>query len=277
LQLMNTQTPWVFSNLKALLAGSMALLSSACDIPQMLGLHQVSQSPIAPPEHYRYEIVNTFKHDPNASTQGLVFHDHVLYESTGRYGQSSLREVNLQTGEIIRQHRLDSHLYGEGLAIIGDRIIQLTWKSRTGFVYQRQNFRELNTFAYATEGWGLTYDGSHLIMSDGSAHLQFLDPITFTRLHRLTVKDSDGQVSGLNELEYIQGEIYANIARSDHIIRINPNTGHVTARIHLDGLNTVDPSKWLNGIAYDPSTNRLFVTGKRWPQLFEIKLLPTQP
>jgi len=268
---MNAPNQWLFNKFKILLAWSMTLLSSAC-YTQTLNL-EVSQAFVPTQVHYSYEIVNTFKHDPDASTQGLVFHDDVLYESTGRYGQSSLREVNLETGKLIRLHLLDPKLYGEGLAMVGDRIIQLTWKSRTGFVYQRQHFRELNTFSYASEGWGLTYDGNALIMSDGSAQLQFLDPVTFASLHRITVKDPHGQVSGLNELEYIQGEIYANIARSDHIIRINPNTGHVTARIHLDGLNTFDPTKWLNGIAYDAATDRLFVTGKRWPQLFEIKLI----
>ncbi len=269
---MNTSTQWLFDKLKAWLAWSMTLLSSACYTPTPN--LKISQPPVPAPAHYSYEIINTFKHDPDASTQGLVFHDNVLYESTGRYGQSSLREVDLETGELIRLHLLDPQHYGEGLAILGDHIIQLTWKSRTGFVYQRQHFQKLKSFSYAGEGWGLTYDGDYLIMSDGSAQLQFLDPITFASLHRITVKDPHGQVFGLNELEYIQGELYANIARSNHIIRINPNTGHVTARIHLDGLNTYDSAKWLNGIAYDILTDRLFITGKHWPHLYQIKLIP---
>ena len=227
---------------------------------------------------YSYELINAYPHDRTAYTQGLAFEDGFIYEGTGLYGQSSLRKVNLNTGEVLRQHAHPSRYFGEGITVLNDKIFQVTWRSRVTFVYDRDSFRLLNTFSYDGQGWGITYDGSSLIMSDGTATLRFLDPQTFREISRIEVTDSNQPVAGLNELEYVRGEVYANVWKTDRVARIAPDTGRVVGWIDLRGLLGAEhrdqPVDVLNGIAYDPEMDRLFVTGKLWPKLFEIKLVP---
>ena len=225
---------------------------------------------------YRYRVINTYKHDRNAFTQGLVFDNGFLYEGTGLYGKSTLRKVKLQSGIITQTRALPKEYFGEGITICEDRIIQLTLKSRTGFVYDKDTFKLLKKFNYPNQGWGITYDGSRLIMSDGSSALYFLNPRTFNQTGHIQVYDAGGPVGRLNELEYVKGRIYANIWQTDRIAVIDPQTGRVTAWIDLAGLlnkNNFGRLGVLNGIAYDPNQNRLFVTGKLWPKLFEIQLV----
>ncbi len=226
---------------------------------------------------YGYRIINTYPHDPSAFTQGLVYEGGVMYEGTGLYGQSTLRRVDLDTGHVLQQTSLASRFFGEGVAVWRDRLIQLTWQSHQGFVYGKENLTRIGNFSYRTEGWGLTSDGKRLIMSDGSETLYFLDPETFAVQGRVNVTARGEPIKGLNELEYINGEIYANLWPSSWIAIISPETGKVTAVINLKGIlqesdirgRNVDV---LNGIAYDASGDRLFVTGKLWPKLFEIEL-----
>jgi glutamine cyclotransferase len=226
---------------------------------------------------YSYIVVNTYPHDRNAFTEGLVFDDGVLYEGTGRYGNSSLRRVELETGDVLQIRELSPGFFGEGITICGDKIIQLTWRSHMGFVYDKNTFGLLQDFHYPTEGWGITYDGDHIIMSDGTSTLHFLDPQTFDEVGQLEVLDSNGPVTNLNELEYVQGEIYANVWQTNEIAIIAPATGRVVGWADLEGLLTMEdlsePVDVLNGIAYDAATDRLFVTGKLWPKLFEIELI----
>jgi glutamine cyclotransferase len=226
---------------------------------------------------YTYNIVNTYPHDRNAFTQGLVFENGVLYEGTGLFGHSSLRRVELETGDILQIRELPAQFFGEGITIYENKIIQLTWQSNIGFVYDKNSFEPLQEFNYSTEGWGITHDGKRLIMSDGTSTLHFLDPQTFEEIGQLGVFDNGGPVTRLNELEYVQGEIYANVWQTDHIARIAPGTGRVTGWIELGGLLTPEdrsePVDVLNGIAYDAESGRLFVTGKLWPKLFEIELI----
>ena len=226
---------------------------------------------------YGYTVVRAYPHDHEAFTQGLTFDDEgALYESTGQRGQSSLRRVELSSGAVLQRHDLHASLFGEGLTVFGDRIIQLTWQAGRAFVYDKASFDLLQAFTYRTEGWGLTHDGQRLIMSDGSATLSFRRPDTFAETARLTVRDHRGPVIRLNELEYVGGEILANVWQTDRIARIDPHTGHVTGWIDLSGLlqsgDRRQPVDVLNGIAYDARTDRLFVTGKWWPKLFEITL-----
>jgi glutamine cyclotransferase len=225
-----------------------------------------------------YRVMHTYSHDPDAFTQGLVYVDGYLYESTGRNGKSSIRKVDLPTGRVLEHHDLAEKYFGEGLTSWGSDLIQLTWKDGLGFVYDRATLRWKRSFQYSGEGWGLTHDDRQLILSDGTPKLRFLDPQTFAETRSLPVKDEKGQpVSDINELEYIHGEIYANIWQTDQIVRISPRTGKILGRIDLSGL--MDKSQLpnsdavLNGIAYDAKTDRLFVTGKLWPKLFEIKIV----
>jgi glutamine cyclotransferase len=226
---------------------------------------------------YSYNVVNTYPHDRDAFTEGLVFEDGVLYEGTGLYGNSSLRKVELGTGAVLQTYELPAEFFGEGITIYGDKIIQLTWQSNIGFVYDKNSFELLQEFNYSTEGWGITHDGTRLIMSDGTSTLHFLDPETFEEIGQLEVFDDDGTVTKLNELEYVQGEIYANVWQTDLVARIAPETGRVIGWVDLRGLLTAEdrsePVDVLNGIAYDAATDRLFVTGKLWPKLFEIELI----
>ena len=225
---------------------------------------------------YTYRIVATYPHDPSAFTEGLAFANGFLYEGTGLYGQSSLRQVALENGSVLKINQLADEYFGEGVTIIGARIIQLTWRSHIGFVYDLDNFTLLGNFSYSTEGWGLTNDGSRLIMSDGTATFRFLDPVTFATLGQIEVHDDHGPVTQLNELEYIHGEIFANIWQTNRIAQISPQTGQVVGWIDLTGLlNLTEPHQpvdVLNGIAYDDVHDWLFVTGKLWPSLFEIEL-----
>ncbi len=225
-----------------------------------------------------YRIVNTYPHDRNAFTQGLIFLDGHLYESTGENGQSSLRMVDLETGRVLQDAPLPQKYFAEGLTNWGSTLVQLTWLSHVGFVYDRFSFRLLRTFNYDYEGWGLTQDGKNLIESDGSSTLRFLDPKNFGVVRSIEVTDGGKPVQNVNELEYIHGEIYANIWHSDRIARISPATGRVLGWIDLTGLLPADrhpgPEGVLNGIAYDSQHDRLFVTGKLWPLLFEIKIVP---
>ena len=223
----------------------------------------------------RAEVVRSYPHDPQAFTQGLVFLDGALYEGTGLNGRSSIRRVRLENGEVLKLQKLDDRYFGEGIAVVGDSIVQLTWKSEVGFVYDRQTFQRTKTFNYRGEGWGLTYDGTRLIMSDGTATLRFLDPASFKETGRLQVRDGGRPVSQLNELEVVKGEIYANVWTTERIARIEPSTGEVVGWIDLTGiLNPRDHATTdvLNGIAYDAAKDRLFVTGKLWPKLFEIRV-----
>lgn len=237
-----------------------------------------TNEPTNEPSSYTYSIVKTYPHDTNSFTEGLVYQDGVLYESTGLVGQSSLRRVNLETGETLQSVSLTGDSFGEGMTIFGDKIIQLTWMSHKGFVYNKTSFDELQQFSYQGEGWGLTHDDTILIMSNGSAMLTFLDPTTFKVIGTLEVTDGGKPVVNLNELEYVNGVVYANVWLQDRIAIINIQTGNVTGWINLAGIypgENADPDNVLNGIAFDATSNRLFVTGKRWSQLFEIQLVPT--
>lgn len=234
-------------------------------------------APTAPVWGYR--VVAEYPHDPDAYTQGLVMVDGVLYEGTGLEGRSSLRRVDLKTGEVLQSQALDDEHFGEGVAVYGDRIYQLTWQTGTCFVYDRETFELEETFSYETEGWGLTTDGERLIMSDGSSTLVFRDPETFEEVGHVDVRDGGAPVNYLNELEYVNGEVWANVYQTDRIVRIDPESGQVTGWIDLTGL--LEPEDFpaqgvdvLNGIALDPATGRIFVTGKLWPTLFEIELVP---
>ena len=228
-----------------------------------------------------YTIVHTYPHDPEAFTQGLVFVDGQLYESTGLNGHSSLRMDDLETGKPQQIQPVPQKYFAEGLTDWKSNLIQLTWTSGVAFVYDRFSFRILRSFHYSGEGWGLTQDGKNLILSDGTAVLRFLNPETFQVTRRITVTDHGKPVKNLNELEYIHGEIYANVWYSNKIARISPQTGKVVSWIDLSSLvaslNLQDSSAVLNGIAYDAQHDRLFVTGKLWPKLFEIKVKPGLP
>ena len=236
---------------------------------------------------YTYEIVNTYPHDANSFTQGLVYRDGFLYEGTGQSpyfapghslnGRSTLRKVSLETGEVLQSIQIDQQHFGEGVSILGDEIIQLTWLSRLGFVYDLETFQLKREFVYGTEGWGITHDGFRYIMSDGSASLFFRDSQSLNEIGKVDVRDDQGLVWRLNELEFVKGEIYANVWQTNLIARINALTGRVIGWIDLTGLLSAEdrpnsPDAVLNGIAYDAAADRLFVTGKLWPKLFEIRL-----
>ncbi len=226
---------------------------------------------------YTYNIVHAYPHDTNAFTEGLAFANSSLYESTGLYGGSTLRQVDLQTGNLIQEVDLASQFFGEGITIFDDTIIQLTWQEHIAFIYDVNSLNLLGNFTYLTEGWGLTYDGSHLIMSDGSNKLYFLNSTTHQGIGQVDVHDGNTAVTNINELEYVKGDIYANIWHQSKIAIIDPQTGQVKAWIDLTGLQGAAPSNSdnvLNGIAYDEANDRLFVTGKGWSQFFEITLVP---
>ncbi len=226
----------------------------------------------------RYRVIHVFPHDPEAFTQGLVYLDGVLYEGTGLNGRSTIRQVRLENGEVLRLQKLDAQYFGEGIAIFGGTLFELTWQSGIGFLYDRASFERKGTFTYRGEGWGLTHDGRRLIMSDGTAYLRFIDPATQKELSRIQVRDGGRPIEHLNELEYVKGEILANVWLTDRIARISPKTGVVTGWIDLKGLlsaaEQVRDGAVLNGIAYDAAGDRLFVTGKLWPKLFEIRIAP---
>jgi glutamine cyclotransferase len=232
----------------------------------------------AAPVKYGYEIVHIYPHDPGAFTQGLVFIDGKLYEGTGQEGRSSLREVELQTGHVLKKVDVPEPYFGEGIALLNNKVYQLTWQHQVGFIYNADNFEQVGKFNYSGEGWGLTTDGHSLILSDGSNRIRFLDPDSFQVTKTIAVVDGNLPVNELNELEYVNGEIYANIWHDNRIVTIDPQTGRITGWIDLTGLlppgDVQDDEAVLNGIAYDQAGSRLFVTGKLWPRLFEIKLKP---
>ena len=225
---------------------------------------------------YSYEVVNTFPHDPDAYTQGFVFHEGKFVESTGRLGKSSLRNVEVETGKVLKQVNVPTPYFAEGITLLKGKIYQLTWQHQTGFIYDAATFKKLGEFTYQGEGWGLTNDGNSLILSDGTDRIRFLDPSTFKVLTTIAVVDKRVPVARLNELEFIRGEIYANVWTEDRIARIDAKTGKVLGWIQLAGLiprtELHDEEAVLNGIAYDEAHDRLFVTGKLWPKVFEIRI-----
>ena len=226
---------------------------------------------------YGYRVVRAYPHDPKAFTQGLQCVDGFLYEGTGLNGRSSIRKVTLETGEVVQRRDVARAYFGEGITVWNTDLIQLTWESHVAFVYDKETFAPRRTFTYAGQGWGLTHDGTNLVMSDGTDQLRLLDPLTFAERRRITVTAGGTPLRHLNELEYMKGEILANVWMTDSVVRVSPETGRVTGYIDLQGLLTpaerasVDV---LNGIAYDEKGNRLFVTGKLWPRLFEIQIVP---
>ena len=228
------------------------------------------------PKKYGYKIVHTYPHDREAFTQGLFYDNGLLFEGTGQEAGSSIREVELETGNIRRQLNLESSLFGEGITLYNDRIYQVTWENKVGFVYEKSTFNLIKKLYYATQGWGLTTVNDHIVMSDGSSVLYFFDPEMFTVISRLEVYDNEKKVDQLNELEYINGEIWANIWQTDLIARIDPESGKVNSYIDLKGILPDKEKKpetdVLNGIAYDAQGSRIFVTGKKWPKLYEIKI-----
>ncbi len=230
------------------------------------------------PVFYTFNVVATYPHDESAFTQGLVYHDGLLYEGTGLYGQSSLRITHLSTGDIIEHVDLPSDLFGEGVTVMGGRVFQITWQENTGFVYSADDLAEIQSFSYDGEGWGLTHDGEHLVLSNGSSTLIFLDPGTFQVMRTVDVTYDDEPVSDLNELEYVDGVIYSNIWQTDRIVIIDPEDGAVVGWIDLAGieehLDSTEEINVLNGIAYNDESGRLLVTGKLWPNVFEIELVP---
>jgi glutamine cyclotransferase len=244
--------------------------------PIVTMLLSISLAQAAPPE-YGYKIIHVFPHDRTSFTEGLEYHDGFLYESTGLEGKSVLRKVRLETGATLQEIRLSPQIFGEGITLMRSQIVQLTYKTEIGYVYDAATFRQLRTFTYKGEGWSLTNDGSQIYMDDGSDQIRVWDPNTLQEKKRITVHDGLKRIDQLNELEWVRGELYANIWKSDRIVRISPADGHVLGWIDLKGI--LPPSDRegvdvLNGIAYDAQGDRLFVTGKLWPKLFEIKLTP---
>ena len=239
-------------------------------------LSQRAPGPAGPIPSYTYNIVRSFPHDRGAFTQGLIVRDGFFYEGTGMNGKSGIRKVRIETGEVVDLKPLGAEYFGEGITEWKGSIVQLTWQNQIGFVYDMNTFERTRTWTYKGEGWGLTHDGTRLIMSDGTARLRFIDPDTLKETGRITVRDRRGPVLGLNELEYVKGDIFANIWGSDRIARISPTDGRVVGWIDLSGLLAASErpgTDVLNGIAYDEAADRLFVTGKWWPRVFEIKLV----
>jgi glutamine cyclotransferase len=261
----------------------MVVFMASCLIfPLIFGLSVRESIPEKNSAKIPYKITGTYPHPPGSFTQGLVLEDGLLYEGTGRYGSSSLRKIKLKTGEILKEVRLPRDIFGEGITIYKDRIIQLTWFSQIAFVYDKESFRHLDTFRFPVpiEGWGITTDGKHLIISDGSDRLYFLDPNSFDVKSQLNVYDHLGPVLKINELEYVEGAIYANVWQSKKIIKIDISSGRV---IGIVDLGEIVPKQFrghsdyvLNGIAYDSAKKRFFVTGKMWPHVFELELLVSE-
>ena len=224
---------------------------------------------------WRHEVVRSFPHDTDAFTQGLLFRDGFLYESTGQKGHSSLRKVEIETGKVVQRLGVGNQYFAEGLAAWGTQLIQLTWETNIGFVYDRATFKQLRTFTYKGEGWGLADDGKRLVMSDGTPNLRFLNPETLAEIGSVRVLDGGTAVNQLNELEVVKGEIFANVWLTEKIAVITPATGRVVAWLNLKGLmpGQANPDAVLNGIAYDATRDRLFVTGKLWPRMFEIRVI----
>jgi glutaminyl-peptide cyclotransferase len=249
------------------------LLFLGATLPQSVRTQAAPKTP-----QYTFKVINAFPHDPEAFTQGLEYHNGFLYESTGLEGRSSLRKVRLETGEVLQRIDLPAEYFGEGITLLKNEIIQVTWQSHIGFVYNLGDFRQLRQFSYPGEGWGLANNSREIFMSDGTSEIRVLDPTTLAEKRRFTVRDGAKQIRDLNELEYVDGELYANIWQTNRIARISPQTGEVLGWIDLAGLLSpvyrLADGAVLNGIAYDATHKRLFVTGKLWPSLFEIQLVP---
>ena len=269
--------------LVALLAGPTTAIGQTPTVAPPTGVPPPAGSaPLSPvpaparPPVFGYEVVNSYPHDPAAFTQGLEFHDGLLIESTGRF-PSTIRKVRLETGEVLDRREIDETYFGEGLTVVGDRLLSLTWRNRKGFVWNLDDLTPRGEFAYAGEGWGLTHDASRIILSDGTAALRFFDPETLVETGRVPVTWQGRPIGKLNELEWVEGEVFANVWQSEIIVRIDPATGNIVGVIDLTGLlpasERADPADdVLNGIAWDAESRRLFVTGKNWPRLFEIRL-----
>jgi len=260
----------VFSRLAVL------LLLNACHLSLQGQTSHPASAPLTP--EYTFTVVQVFPHDTSAYTQGLAYRDGFLYEGTGRNGQSSLRKVTLETGQVIQRVALEPEFFGEGITIVQNKVLQLTWTSKVGFVYDLNDFHLLRKFSYSGEGWGLATDGRELFLSDGTSEIRVLDAETFHEKRRLKIHDGSTPIEQLNELEFVEGQIFANVWHSNRIARISPHTGDIVGWIDLSGLLSsvyrLEPEAVLNGIAYDPSRKRLFVTGKLWPSVFEIRLAP---
>ena len=276
--------PYMIRKVQSTAIALLLATHASCLSPSDDGAESADLQPQQPSEipTYSYRVVHSFPHDPTAYTQGLLYDNGFLYESTGQYGQSSLRKVEFETGTVVQLHQLDDRFFAEGLALFGNRLLQLTWRANKGFAYRLDSFEQLAEFAYPTEGWGLTYDGELLVMSDGSATLYFRDPFTFAEVSRVAVVAQGRPVSQLNELEWVAGEVFANIWQTDTIARIDPATGQVAGWIDLTGLLSNEDRRGsnaevLNGIAYDSEGERLFVTGKWWPKLYQIELVSPSP
>lgn len=257
------------------LGALLVLLASLSNLNCQTG-GKPSVTNVTPATAAQYEVINTWPHDADAYTQGLLFSNGVLLESTGRQGESSLRRVELQTGKVLNRVDVPRPYFAEGLTLLNGKLYQLTWQHGVGFIYDAATFDKLDEFKYSGEGWGLTTDGSSLILSDGTNRLRFFDPETFALRKTINVLDGGRPVVNLNELEFVKGEIYANIWYSERIVRIDPGSGRVIGWIDLKGLRELskatDEEGVLNGIAYDQVGDRLFVTGKLWPKLFEIRV-----
>lgn len=251
---------------------------SAADRPPSVPRIAASAAGNPAPVRFRCEVVATWPHDRGAFTQGLVFRNGGFLESTGLHGRSTLREVELKTGRVLKQVAVANAHFAEGLAVIGDRAFQLTWQSRIGFIYDADTFRRIGDFAYEGEGWGLATDGRSLILSDGTARIRFLDPATFQVTRTVEVTANGKPVDRLNELEWIEGELFANVWQTEEVLRIDPASGRVVGVIDCAGLlapqERAPDTDVLNGIAYDPASGRLFLTGKHWPKVFEVRLVP---
>ncbi len=262
---------------------SLLMLLSSCggtNVPTTVQIVSTTDTSVsAEPQLYTYEIVKTYPHDPKSFTQGLVFDNGVFYESAGLNaaysGHSSLRKVEVTTGKLLKLIDVPEPYFAEGLALFDGKLFQLTWQHQKGFIYDRDTFAARGEFKYSGEGWGLTHDGKSLILSDGTHQLRFLDPTTFQEQRRISVYDRDGRVDELNELEYVKGEIFANIWQEDRIVRVDPKDGKILGWIDLRGLKAKQDNpdaEVLNGIAYDVAQDHLYVTGKKWSKLFEIRL-----
>ncbi len=235
-----------------------------------------STAPAPPPVQYGYRVIHTYPHDPSAFTQGLEYRGGALYEGTGLVGRSSLRKVELETGKVLQQIPIEPKYFGEGITVVNSQIVELTWTTQIGFLYDQNTFRMMRSFNYSGEGWGLANDGQQIYMSDGTADIRVLDSSTLQEKRRVTVHDGTEPVKMLNELEYIRGEIYSNVWQTNRIARISPADGKVLGWIDMTGVLPAEErlhADVLNGIAYDPLGDRIFVTGKLWPKLFEIQLV----
>lgn len=269
-------------SLAILLIAAMILLPACKDekieqLPDTTTHQKPPTPPLRPALHYGYRVVDTIPHDIGAFTQGLLYRDGIFYESTGLEGESSLRKVDAKTGKVLKKIDVPRPYFAEGMTLIGGKIYQITWRSQTCFTYDPETFAKTGQFYYDGEGWGLTDDGTTIIMSDGTPRIRFVDPSSFAVKSSVIVTDNGRPIDSLNELKYINGEIWANVWQTDRIARIDPATGHVIGWIDLSGLRPVSPNSdagnVLNGIAYDAATKRIFVTGKLWPSVFQIEVM----